>query len=127
MERGTTALMRRGAEATWQGCGWPTRGAGGAQAANTWQEATRVHADARVGCHVAEGVDIWRAHVLVGPSKIVGPVTRKRYTAPQFILNIVQTFFHVGLCPTRFLPVQDAWRLSGRRIPSGRWRSRGPE
>ena len=40
---GTTARMRRGAEATWQGCGWPTRGTGGAQGADTWQEAKRVH------------------------------------------------------------------------------------
>ena len=28
--RGTTARVRRGAEATWQSRGWPTRGAGGA-------------------------------------------------------------------------------------------------
>ena len=42
----------------------------------------RVHADARVGCHVAGGVVIWRAHGLVGPGKIVGAVTRKRYSAP---------------------------------------------
>ena len=41
--RGTTARMRRGAEATWQSRGWPTRGAGGAQGTDTWQEATRVH------------------------------------------------------------------------------------
>ena len=39
--RGTTARMQRGAEATWQGRGWPTRGA---QGADTWQEATHVHA-----------------------------------------------------------------------------------
>ena len=45
--RGTTARMRRGSEATWQGCRWPTRGAGGAQGADTWQEATRVHAGPR--------------------------------------------------------------------------------
>ena len=51
----TTARMRRGTKATWQGRGWPTRGAGGAQGADTWQEATRVHADAREGRHVARG------------------------------------------------------------------------
>ena len=45
--RGTTARMRRGTEGTWQGRGWPTRGAGGAQGADTWQEATRVHAGPR--------------------------------------------------------------------------------
>ena len=51
--RGTTARMRRGTEATWQGRVWPTRGTGGAHGANTWQEAMRVHADARERCHVA--------------------------------------------------------------------------
>ena len=45
------ARMQRGTEATWQGCAWPTRGAGGA---DTWQEATRVHANAREGRHMAE-------------------------------------------------------------------------
>ena len=44
--------MRRGTEATWQGRAWPTRGAGGA---DMWQKATQVHADARVGRHVAGG------------------------------------------------------------------------
>ena len=53
--RGTTARVRRGAEATWQSRGWPTRGARGAQGATTWQEATHVHTDARVGRHVAAG------------------------------------------------------------------------
>ena len=43
MERGTSARMRRGAEATWQGREWPTRGPCGAQGADTWQEATCVH------------------------------------------------------------------------------------
>ena len=53
--RGTTARMRRGSEATWQGRGWPTRGASGAQGADTWQEATRDHEDAREGRHMAGG------------------------------------------------------------------------
>ena len=52
----TTARVRRDAEAMWQSRGWPTRGACGAQGANTWQEATRIHADARVGRHVAWGL-----------------------------------------------------------------------
>ena len=70
--RRTTAWMRRDTEATWQGRGWPMRGAGGADTwqeatwqgrgwpmrgaggADTWQEATWVHADAREGRHVAE-------------------------------------------------------------------------
>ena len=50
--RGTSARMRRGTEATWQGRAWPTQGA---QGADTWQETMRVHADARVVCHVAGG------------------------------------------------------------------------
>ena len=64
--RETTARMRHGAEATWQGRGWPTRGAGGAQGADMWQEATRVHADSRVGRHVAGG---WQ---MEGP-RVSGP------------------------------------------------------
>ena len=47
--------MQRGTNATWQGCAWPTRGAGGAGGMDTWQEATQVHADAREGRHVARG------------------------------------------------------------------------
>ena len=53
MARGTSARMRHGTEAMWQGCAWPTRGAGGA---DTWQEAMRVHADAREGRHVPRGL-----------------------------------------------------------------------
>ena len=131
---GITALMRRGTEATWQGSGWPARGVGGTQGADTWEEATRVHADAREGRHVVDGAGSWRAHGIVGSSKIVGAVTRKRYTAPQFILNILQNFFREGLCPTRFLPFagdvdtrQATWTHDRCRIPSRRWRSRGPE
>ena len=46
---GSTAPLRRGAEATWQG-------ACGASGADAWQEATRtVHVGARVGRHVAAG------------------------------------------------------------------------
>ena len=65
--RAAPARMRHGSEATWQGRAWPMRGAGGTNGANTWQEATRVHANAREGCHVVSGeVGIWRAHGLVG-------------------------------------------------------------
>ena len=46
MARRTSARMRRGTEAMWQGRAWVTRGAGGA---DTSQEATRVHTDAREG------------------------------------------------------------------------------
>ena len=42
---------------------------------------TRVHVGARVGCHVAGRVGMRRAHGIVGLGKIVGAVTRKRYTA----------------------------------------------
>ena len=70
MARRTTALMRRGTEATWQGSGWPARGAGGAEGADRWHEATRstwVHVGARVGRHMAGEVGRWRAHGIVGP------------------------------------------------------------
>ena len=45
--RGTTAQVQRGVDTTWQSRGWPTQGAGGAQGADTWQEAKRVHAGPR--------------------------------------------------------------------------------
>ena len=67
---GTTALMRCGTEATWQGSGWPAGGTGGAEGVDTWQEATRstqVHVGARVGHHVADEVGSWRAHGYSGP------------------------------------------------------------
>ena len=70
MARETTAWVRRGVEATWQSHGWPAWGPGGAQGADTWQEATRstrVHADAREGRHMAGKVGSWRAHGIVGP------------------------------------------------------------
>ena len=85
MVHGTTAQMRHGYEATWQGRGWPTRGAGGAQDADAWQEAkrsTRVHVGARVGRHVTVRSANGGPTGVVGPGKIVGAVTRKRYTAP---------------------------------------------
>ena len=47
--RRTTARMRRNTKATWQGRGQPTQGV------DTWQEATRVHANAHVGRHMAGG------------------------------------------------------------------------
>ena len=55
MARGTTARMRRGSEATWQGRGWPTRGAGGARRGHVAKgcATTRVHLGALVGRHVA--------------------------------------------------------------------------
>ena len=48
--------MQRSTEATWQGRAWPTQGTGGASDVDTWQEAMRVHADTREGCHVARGL-----------------------------------------------------------------------
>ena len=77
-----------GGELTW--CAGPPRGcdaaltprgraAGGPREAQAAHRArtrgkrprvsTQVHADARVGCHVAMGVGIWRVHELVGPGK----------------------------------------------------------
>ena len=119
--------MRCGTEATWQGRGWPTRGAGSAQGADTWQEATRVHADARVGRIVAIGVVIWRAHGLVGPGKKFGVVTQMRYCAPIFILTIFRYFICVGLCPTHVLPFAGDVDARRGQIRLGRRRSHGPE
>ena len=59
----------------------------------------RVHADARVGCHVAGG------SAFGGPtSQEFGAVTQMRYLAPHLIGVISFILFRVGLCPTRFLP-----------------------
>ena len=107
-----------GAEATWQSHGWPTRGAGGAQGADTWQEATRVHGSTRApvwGATWHERVGIWRAHGLVGPGKKFGAVTQMCYCAPIFILTFFIYLFRVGLCPAYVLPFAgdvDAQRAS---------------
>ena len=75
-----------------------------AQGADTWQEATRVHADAHVGRHVAgRGVDIWRTRGLVGLGKMLGAITQLRYPAPIFKLDFTHFFFRVGLCSHTFL------------------------
>ena len=53
--------MRRGTQGHVAELARPTRRAGGAGGADTWQEATRstrVHADARVGRHVAGGLAV---------------------------------------------------------------------
>ena len=69
----------------------------------------------------------WRAHGIVGPGKILGAVTRKRYAAPYFKLVMFYNLFHVGLCPHGKLPLKDAWLHQNRQgSPQGR-RSRGPE
>ena len=77
MWRAGPARMQRGTEATWQGRAWPMRGAVDTGGTDTWQEATRVHADAREGRHVASGeVGLWRAHGLVGLGNKIGAVTQ---------------------------------------------------
>ena len=127
---GTTAQVRRDAEATWQSCGWPTRGAGGAQGGDTWQEATRVHGSMRTpvwGATWQERVGIWRAHGSVGPGKKFGAVTQMRYCAPTFKLNFFRVFFSMGLCSHTSYLFQVTWTLGRRSIPSRRRRSRGPE
>ena len=52
---------------------WRTGGMGGA---DTWQKATRVHADDREVRHVARGAGSWRGHGLVGPGYRIGAVTQ---------------------------------------------------
>ena len=130
MVRGTTARSRRGAEAMWQSRGWPTRGAGGTQGADMWQEATRVHGSTRTpvwGATWQERVGIWRAHGLVGPGKKFGAVTQMRYRTLTFKLNILHVLFRVGLCSHTSYLLQPTWTLGRIRIPSRRRRSRGPE
>ena len=83
---GTIARMRRGTEATWQGHGWLTRGAGGAHGADTWQEATRVHGSMQTlvwGATWQERVGIWRAHGLVSPGKMIGGGNAKALNRPD--------------------------------------------
>ena len=49
MARGTTARMQRDSEATWQGRGWPARGAGGTGWRGHVAGRPRDHVGARVG------------------------------------------------------------------------------
>ena len=82
MARGTTARMRRGSEATWQGRGWPTRGTGGARRGHVAKghATTRVHVGARVGCHMASGFahggPVWGAtwRYLSAPNSVIFPM-----------------------------------------------------
>ena len=116
--RGTSAWMRHGGEATWQGRGWPTRGAGGAQGADTWQEATRVHGSTRTpvwGATWQERVGRWRTHGLVGPGKYIRAVTQMRTAPLVFIVDNFYFLFRVGLCPHKNLPLQDGWLHQSRR------------
>ena len=124
MACGTTARVQRGAEATWHSRGWPTWGAGGAQCAATWQGATRPR-----GSTWQEGVCIWRAHGYSGALVREGGGNAIKVTfAHPYLRALLPNFFSVwDYAPTRFLPLQDVWRLTGRRMRSGRRRSRGPE
>ena len=80
-----------------------------------WQEATGVHADARVGCHVAEGRQV------KGP-RVSGPwyVYWGGYANGYHLSIIYSHHFHSLLpCGTMFphgSNVQVAWRLHGRWI-----------
>ena len=74
MARGTTARMRRGSEATWQGRGWPTRGAGGTRRDHVVKghASAQVHVGARVGRHVEGGFAYGGPTGIVGPGKNLG-------------------------------------------------------
>ena len=112
--RGITTRMRRSAEATWQGRGWPTRGAGGAQDADTWQEATRVHGSTRTpvwGATWQVRVGKWRAHGLVGPGKKLGAVTQMHYRAPPYLTAPFPLFYSVW----DYVPTESLF---------GKWRGR---
>ena len=64
------------------------------------------------------GVHIGRAHGYSGSLVKVGGGNAIIITlAPPLFNRITFPYFiRVGLCPTRFLPVQDAWRYERRRI-----------
>ena len=87
------------------------------------------HVGAHVGRHVAGGDGSWRAHGYSGALvRGGGAITQLTHNcAPLFNRLFSQHFLRVGLCPTRFLPVQDAWRPTERQMRSGRRRSHGPE
>ena len=128
--RRTTARMWRGTEATWQGCGWPTRGVGGAQGADTWQEATCVHAGPHGRpCGAPRGKGGWR---LEGP-RVSGPRlgdwggNTNALPHPTFYTDDFHFFLPCGTMFPHVSSVQVTWRQRKRRIQSGRWRSRGPE
>ena len=79
----------------------------------------RAHVDAREGRHVASRLAGGGPTGIVGPGYRGGAVTQLLLKRAPLFNRIISTYFlRVGLCPTRFLPVQDAWRLNGRRIPS---------
>ena len=71
---------------------------------------TRVDRNACVGCHVAWGVGIWRAHGLVGPGESIGAVTQRRYRSPIFNCVIRLVLFRVGLCSHKITLLQVTWR-----------------
>ena len=73
--RGSTAPLRHGAEATWQGACGPR----GAQVALTRGRRPRgrsTWAPVWGATWRQEGVRMWRAHGLVGPGKLFGAVTQ---------------------------------------------------
>ena len=98
--------MRRGSEATWQGRGWPTRGAGGAQGAATWQGATHPRESTWApvwGAMWQVGLADGGPAGIVGLGKRVGAVTQLLYTcAPLFNRVFSQYFLRVGLCSHTF-------------------------
>ena len=77
------------------------------------------HADAREGRHVAGRLAGGGPTGIVGSSYRGGAVTQLLLKRAPLFKRIISTYLlRVGLCPTHFLPVQDAWRLNERRILS---------
>ena len=89
----------------------------------------RVHVGARVGRHVVGKDDNRRAHGYSGTlvREGGGNANYSMLALPLFNRFTSHYFLRVGLCPTRFLLVQDTWQPTGRRMRSGRQRSRGPK
>ena len=58
---------------------------------------TRVHADARVGCHMAGGLAFGGPTGLVGPGESIGVVTQRRYRGALFNRKSFAFFLRVAL------------------------------
>ena len=104
MWRAGPVRMRRGTQGHVAEPTRPTRRAGGAGGADTWQEATGstwVHADARVGCHVARGWPLEGPRVS-GPWLGVWGGNANALSRPNFYTHEFGFSIRVGLCSCKF-------------------------
>ena len=113
----------------------PVKAERGPRGEPEWPKLTRTrgrgHASPRGrprGHHVASGeAGIWRAHGLVGPGEIIGPVTQMRTAPLPFIRANFFIFLRVGLSSREFyFFAGDVAASRALDAIAGR-RSRGPE